>query len=109
TRSHPGAEKIGANITRDKARIDFAWEGNISQVFPFLGREIERLVQADRPIVSRFRDVATQTRYWEIEGFARVACGGTHPRSTGEVGGIRLKRANPGRGKERIEIFLAAG
>ncbi|MDF1551891.1 MAG: alanyl-tRNA editing protein [Deferrisomatales bacterium] len=107
TQSHPEADKIGANITRDKARVDFRWEANIAQTFPFLEREIERWVQADRPITSTFSDTATQTRYWEIEGFARVACGGTHPRSTGEVGRIRLKRMNPGRGKERIEIFLA--
>lgn len=107
TQHHPQAEKIGANITREKARVDFRWEGNIAQTFPFLEPEIERLVQEGRPIKSNFSDIATQTRYWEIAGFARVACGGTHPRSTGEVGRISLRRMNPGRGKERIEITLA--
>ena len=33
-----------------------------------------------------------------------VPCGGTHVRRTGEVGTIALKRRNPGKGKERIEI-----
>ena len=41
-----------------------------------------------------------------IDGFARVACGGTHIKRTGEVGPIKLKRNNIGKGKERIEIFL---
>lgn len=28
-------QKIGANITSEKARIDFIWENNISEIFPF--------------------------------------------------------------------------
>jgi len=107
TRHHPEAAKVGANITRDKARVDFAWPGNIAETFPLLEAEIERLVREDRPVASDFSDVPMQARYWEIEGFARVPCGGTHPRSTGEVGRVALRRANPGRGKERIEIYLA--
>jgi len=107
TQAHPDATKIGANITKDKARVDFAWQDNIAETFPLLEAEVERLVLEDRPIKSAFSDLARQSRYWEIAGFARVPCGGTHPRSTGEVGRIVLKRVNPGRGKERIEIYLA--
>ncbi len=104
--AHPEAEKVGANITRDKARLDYMWEGSIAEVFPWLERELERMVSADLPIRSAFSDEAEERRYWEIEGFARVPCAGTHPESTGEVGRIRLKRVNPGAGKERIEIYL---
>jgi len=35
-----------------------------------------------------------------------MACGGTHPRTTSEIGSIKLKRKNTGKGKERIEIWL---
>ncbi len=52
-------------------------------------------------------DVTVERRYWEIAGFARVGCGGTHLRRTGEVGEMTLKRNNIGKGKERIEIYLA--
>jgi len=46
-------------------------------------------------------------RYWEIEGFAKVDCGGTHIRKTGEIGDIILKRGKSlGSNKERIEIYL---
>ncbi|MDI9819329.1 alanyl-tRNA editing protein, partial [Tatlockia sp. PL877] len=38
--------------------------------------------------------------------FSKVACGGTHVKSTSEVGLIALKRINIGGGKERIEIKL---
>lgn len=98
--------KTGANITPDKARIDFAWDGSIAQTFPVVEPELRRLVEADLPIVSAFSDEAAQRRYWEVAGLARVPCGGTHPRRTGEVGEVRLKRVNPGAGVERIEIAL---
>jgi len=107
TRRHPEAEKIGANITKEKARVDFLWDGNISESFSYLEEQIAGIVAADRKITCDFSDREAQVRYWEIAGFARVPCGGTHPRSTGEVGKVFLKRVNPGRGKERIEITLA--
>lgn len=102
--NHP--EKIGAHISEDKARVDFNWEGNISEIFPVLENKIESMIAADRRIISAFSDEENQRRYWEIEGFARVPCGGTHIRSTGEIGSIKLKRRNLGTGKERIEIHL---
>lgn len=36
-----------------------------------------------------------------------VPCGGTHPKSTKEIGKVQLKRKNIGSGKERIEVVLA--
>ena len=95
----PAAEKIGADITPEKARIDFRWAGSIAEAFPLLAREVQRLVDADLPIASEFDDAAAQRRYWEIAGFARVLCGGTHPRRTSEIGGIALKRVNPARAR----------
>ncbi len=102
-------EKIGANITADKARVDFYWDGNISETFPVLEGMVKELVDANLDIVSEFSDEKHERRYWRIEGFAQVLCGGTHPRKTGEVGSIRLKRNNIGGGKERIEIYLSNG
>lgn len=98
--------KTGADITSDKARLDFEWAGNISEVFPDITPMLSHIVECDLPIWSRFEDRDRQRRSWEIAGFARVACGGTHPRSTGEIGGVELKRVNPGAGVERIEIRL---
>jgi Ser-tRNA(Ala) deacylase AlaX len=104
TQNLPGIEKIGAHIAEDKARIDFAWAGNIAKLFPMMQEKAGALVAADHPIVSAFSDEANQRRYWEIEGFAQVPCGGTHLKRTGEIGPITLKRVNIGKGKERIEI-----
>lgn len=99
-------EKIGAHIAQDKSRIDFEWNENIATVFPLLKEKAASLINGDHDIVSAFSDEENQRRYWEIDGFARVACGGTHLRKTGEVGPLELKRKNIGKGKERIEIFI---
>ena len=64
------------------------------------------MIAADAAIVSAFSDETAERRYWEIAGFARVACGGTHLRRTGEVGRLELRRKNPGKGKERIELYV---
>jgi Ser-tRNA(Ala) deacylase AlaX len=100
-------KKIGAHIAQDKARIDFEWDGNISKVLPDIQKEALRIIEANRDITSAFSDEEKEKRYWEIGGFAKVPCGGTHLRKTGEVGEIELKRKNPGKGKERIEIYVS--
>jgi len=105
-RTLPSIEKVGAHIAQDKARIDFKWDGNISAVFPFIASEADSIIEADHEIVSAFSDEEKEERFWEIKGFARVACGGTHPGKAGEVGKIDLKRKNPGKGKERVEVYL---
>lgn len=101
-----GINKIGAHITQDKARIDFYWPESISPLLPRFADEANRIIASDLEIRTGFDDEPNERRYWEIEGFSRVACGGTHVRRTGEIGPIRLKRANIGRGKERVDIYL---
>jgi Ser-tRNA(Ala) deacylase AlaX len=81
--NHP--EKIGANITADKARIDFVWRENITQIFPTLEKKLKEIIEADLPITSAFSDEETERRFREIEGFAKVPCGGTHLKRTGEI------------------------
>lgn len=102
----PGIERIGAHISEDKARIDFSREGSISVLFPSIESEAAALIAADLPIITAFEDEPNQRRYWEVAGFSRMACGGTHPRTTLEIGSVKLKRKNTGKGKERIEIVL---
>jgi Ser-tRNA(Ala) deacylase AlaX len=99
--------KVGAHIGEDKARVDFMWEGSISRIFPFLEQKAKELIDADLPIKSEFSEEKPEQRFWEIEGFGHVSCGGTHIRRTAEIGPIRLKRNNIGKGRERIEIYLS--
>lgn len=103
----PGIHKVGAHIAADKARIDFAWDEPLTPLLSEFTEQAMRIAAADTPIVSGFSDEAAERRFWEIPGFARVPCGGTHLRRTGEIGALTLKRRNTGKGKERIEIALA--
>jgi alanyl-tRNA synthetase len=100
-------KKIGAHIAPDKARIDFHWPQNISSLFPRLTSQAQALVDQDMEIISAYFDESSQKRYWEVPGFARIPCGGTHLKRTGEVGNIMLKRKNIGKAKERVEVYAA--
>ncbi len=101
-----GIVKTGAHIAEDKARIDFKLDENIAHLFPHILAEYNRIIDADLPIITGFFDEVTQHRYWKIEGLATVPCGGTHVRSTAEVGFVELKRECRGKGVERIKITL---
>lgn len=101
-----GTEKIGAHIAEDKARLDFVWPQSITPLLPEVAAEVQAIVRKDAEILSAFSDQENEQRFWEVEGFARVPCGGTHLRRTGEVENVRLKRVNIGKGKERVDIYL---
>ncbi|MCP8967641.1 alanyl-tRNA editing protein [Ectobacillus ponti] len=100
-------QKIGAHIAQDKSRIDFALSDNIAAHFPLLQERAHALITANHDIISSFSEEETERRTWEIHGFSKVPCGGTHLKRTGEVGSISLKRKNIGKGKERIEIYVS--
>lgn len=99
-------EKVGAHIAENKSRIDFKSDTNISPLLPAILAEYNEIITSDRIIEKGYSDVATQRRFWKIDGFAQVPCGGTHVRSTAEVGCVTLKREHPGKSIERIEIRL---
>ena len=101
-----GIEKIGAHIAEKKARIDFIYDKNISTIFEAILADYNHIVKKDQLIKTGFSDIQGQRRFWEIDGFSKVPCGGTHVKSTAEVGFITLKRKNIGSSKERIEISL---
>ncbi len=99
-------EKVGAHIAETKARIDFVYPQHISSLFEDILKEYDAIIKADKIIETGYSDVENQRRYWKIEGFAQVPCGGTHVKSTKEVGLVTLKRARSGKLIERIEIRL---
>ncbi|KAF1004629.1 MAG: Alanine--tRNA ligase [Luteibacter sp.] len=107
-RHRPGIARVGAHISPNKARIDFASAENIAAIFDAIQEEVAALVAAASPIITAYSDEASQRRYWAVEGFAHMACGGTHPKTTAEIGTVHLKRKNQGKGVERIEITLTA-
>lgn len=101
-------EKVGAHIAETKARIDFIYDQNVTTLFETILEDYNEIIKGDKVIQTGFTDVDSQKRFWKIDGFGQVPCGGTHVKSTGEVGYITLKRVNIGGSKERIEIRLVA-
>jgi Ser-tRNA(Ala) deacylase AlaX len=99
-------KKVGAHIAQDKSRIDFEWDQNISPFITALQQDAQQIIDSNQPIISAFSDEANERRYWKINEFSQVPCGGTHIKNTSEMGLIRLKRVNPGKGRERIEIYV---
>ncbi len=101
-----GLEKVGAHIAETKSRIDFRSETPITPHLPMILAEFTDIINRDLPIAKGYSDEPNQRRFWKIDGFAQVPCGGTHVNSTREVGLVTLKRERPGKSIERIEIRL---
>lgn len=122
-----GAKVTGGNMEPGAARMDFELES----ITPEFGREVEEKLNAelsaDRPVRVAFvaREVALADpdlirtkvnlipeavdpiRVVEIEGLDKQADGGTHVRSTGEVGAVRVaKTENKGKAFKRMRIEL---
>jgi Ser-tRNA(Ala) deacylase AlaX len=95
-----------ADILPDKAVLDFVWDGDISAAFPFLEEDLQNFIAQNLSITSDWLDPEAEKRFWEIPDIAKVPCGGTHLKTTGEIGGVSLTRRPNGEGNERIEITL---
>ena len=123
-----GARVTGGNMEPGVARMDFALD-QISQEF---GREVEQKLNAalaeDHPVhvgflprgealadpdlirtkVNLIPDHVDPIRVIDIEGIDKQADGGTHVRSTAEVGTVRVvKTESKGKGFKRMRIELS--
>jgi Ser-tRNA(Ala) deacylase AlaX len=99
-------EKVGAHIAEHKSRIDFKSDTSIAPLLEEILTEYNKIIVSNVLIHKDYSDLSTQRRFWKIDGFAQVPCGGTHVNTTGEVGFVVLKRDRPGKSIERIEIRL---
>ncbi|MDR0642393.1 MAG: alanyl-tRNA editing protein [Treponema sp.] len=105
-----GRHKITqADILPDKAIVGFDWNIDIAGTFPTLNEELKKLIADDIPIISAYQDRENEKRYWEIPGLAKVPCGGTHLKRTGEIGPFVLKKIPAEKGKAALEIELTPG
>jgi alanyl-tRNA synthetase len=100
-------DRLGSYVDDEKDRADYAYEGRLpaeelkkveeeTNLFLTEGHEILILQDPARPGI----------RIWKC-GPIEMPCGGTHVRNTDEIGAVRLRRRNPGRGVERVETSLA--
>ena len=104
---------IGSNVTNEKSRIDYEFPESVSSLLPELEKEANELI-AKGAEIKTYYDTGngqpgtgnSERRWWEMGEF-KCPCGGTHLRNLKEIGALKLKRKNLGKGKERIEITLA--
>jgi len=115
----------GGNISAAKSRLDFNMEDAVDK--PAVSDALAALVAADHPVSCRWiseaeldanpglvRTMSVQPprgrgsiRLLEIENVDLQPCGGTHVRSTSEVGAVRIgKVENKGRQNRRVNIHL---
>ena len=83
--------KVMARMTDSGAYVDFD-HPDFSEPLKEIQRELDRVIDADLPIEKGYIDETTQERYWRIPNLATIPCGGTHVRSTGEIGRAVLRR-----------------
>ena len=115
----------GGNISGEKSRLDFDMEDTVDKAA--VQSAMENLVAGDHPVSHRWitdeeldaqpelvRTMSVQpprgkgkVRLLEIEGVDLQPCGGTHLRSTSEVGNVRIgKVEKKGRRNRRVNIHL---
>lgn len=109
TKAHPRLVKVGAHMSEERGRIDFASDLTLTDWLVDIAKTANQIIETDIAIERSFYEGSDTRRYWRISGFAQVPCGGTLPERTGEIGPIDLRRSNPGKGKERVEITLTGG
>lgn len=115
----------GGNISATKSRLDFDMEETVDK--EQVNAALKALVEADHPVSFRWitdeeldaqpelvRTMSVQpprgvgkVRLMEIEGVDLQPCGGTHLKSTAEVGDVRVgKVEKKGRHNRRVNIVL---
>ena len=115
----------GGNISLEKSRLDFNMEDTVDK--EAVGKALEELVASDHAVSCRWiseaeldanpelvRTMSVQPprgkgsiRLLEVEGVDLQPCGGTHVRSTREVGAVRVgKVEKKGRQNRRVNIHL---
>lgn len=115
----------GGNISAAKSRLDFDTSEPIDK--QDITRQLMELVEANKAVSCRWitdeeleaqpdlvRTMSVkppkgsgQIRLLEIEGIDLQPCGGTHLRSTGEVGQVRVSKVeNKGKHNRRVNIVL---
>ena len=123
-----GHAVTGGQVGEQKSRLDFDVAGDQLDK-EAIGRQLQLWIAEDHPIRHFWIDAeelqarpelvrtmsvrppttAGKVRLVEIEGVDLQACGGTHVRSTGEIGEVQIgKIENKGRQNRRVNLLLAA-
>lgn len=100
--------KTGAEMTEERAYVNFQYSSNIRSMIDIILPKFLKIIDSDLKIETGYLDKEDEERYWRVKGIATVPCGGTHVRSTKEVGHVTLTRRNGGKykGKKCEKIYI---
>lgn len=96
---------VGSNVAAHKARMDFFYEGKLSEVLLEIESEVNSFIKEGHEIRMEPDLDKPDLRWWVCESW-KMPCGGTHVKDSKEIGLVKLKRKTVGKGKERIEMLL---
>jgi len=117
-----GAETVGFHLGETASTIDLNRAPLSAEQLDRLETEANQVVFENRPVVARFvsrealaslplrkpPQVSGPIRIVEIQGFDWSPCGGTHVRATGEVGSIKIVRAERRGDETRVEFLCGS-
>jgi len=119
------SEVVSSGLDLDKARLDLAHEGSLGPFVLEIQKVANAIIKENRLVeiktmqrrdadeyVRRFHESlktlpphVETVRLVEVKDWHACACGGTHVKSTGEIGYAEvLRRMSKGKGVERIEF-----
>ena len=99
------AQRTGSFVDERKDRADYMYEERLDQEkLRRVEEDTNRFLSEGHPVTIQVDDDGI--RHWSC-GPVEMHCAGTHVMDTREIGAIKLKRKNPGRGVERVENSLA--
>jgi alanyl-tRNA synthetase len=112
-----GWDTVSVHFGPDYATLDLAVDVVPAEAVVEAAEIANAMVVENRQVAVSFEDAATVTglrkatdrsgsiRVVSIAGLDRSACGGTHVRATGEIGGILLRRQEKMKKQARIEFL----
>lgn len=115
-----GFATVSFHLGAEASTIELAAPAVTAEQLSAAERRANELVWQDLPVRICFEDAATAAglrkesgrggtlRIIEIEGADRSACGGTHVRSTGQIGAILVRKTEKIRGQTRVEFLCGS-
>ncbi len=99
-------QRLGSQVDERKDRSDYGTEGILeSSRLQQVEEQCNQFISQGHAIETKPSEKNPEIREWTCEKI-KMFCGGTHVKNTSEIGKIKLKRKNKGRGIERVETYL---
>ena len=97
----------GCSITDEYGRLDFFTNERFTpEEIAVIEKKANEIITKNYFIESYHHQNEDEAWYWKCDNFI-CPCGGTHLKSTGEVGSVNVKRKNAGKSLERLIVTLS--